>query len=47
MNWWRHPLKTCTPEELQQIISSQSGGQYVLPSDPYNKVFDGIYLGDE
>ncbi|CAG2108103.1 unnamed protein product [Medioppia subpectinata] len=46
-NWWREPLKTCTPEELEQIIVAPNYGQYILPTDSYNQVFDNIFLGDE
>lgn len=32
--------------ELQSIISKPANGLFMLPSDSYNEVFDGIFIGD-
>ncbi|XP_054162313.1 dual specificity protein phosphatase 3-like [Oppia nitens] len=47
MCWWKSTLKTCTPQELRQIIDTPTVGLCLLANDSYNKVFDGIYIGDE
>lgn len=44
MNYCVNP--TCTPEELVDIIVAPNGGYYTLPTDPYNEVYPGIYIGD-
>lgn len=46
MGWWRHSSPECTPEDLAEIITKPTGGYYVLPGDPYNEVFSGLYIGD-
>ena len=35
-----------TVEELRSIITESSNGLLLLPSDSYNEVFDGIFLGE-
>lgn len=37
---------SCTSEELSAILTEPSRGYYVLPTDPYNEVYPGIYIGD-
>lgn len=45
--WWHStPAMSCTPEDLTAIITAPSGGYYILPTDPYNEVFPGIFIGD-
>jgi len=44
--WWRRTTPSCSPDELSQIIVAPSGGYYQLPTDPFNEVFPGIYIGD-
>ncbi|XP_022333110.2 dual specificity protein phosphatase 3-like [Crassostrea virginica] len=38
---------TCTPEELDEIITAPSGGIQMLPSNAYDEVYPGIYIGEE
>lgn len=38
---------TCTPEELDDIITAPSGGFQMLPSNAYDEVYPGIYVGEE
>ena len=38
---------TCTPEELDEIINAPSGGIQMLPSNAYDEVYPGIYIGEE
>jgi len=35
-----------TVEDLNQIITEPAHGLFMLPSDPYNEVFDGIFVGE-
>ena len=35
-----------TIEDLNEIITEPANGFFMLPSDPYNEVFDGIFVGD-
>ena len=35
-----------TVKDLNQIITEPAHGFFMLPSDPYNEVFDGIFVGD-
>ena len=35
-----------TVEELRSIITESSNGLLLLPSDAYNEVFDGIFIGE-
>ena len=35
-----------TVNDLNEIITEPSGGMFMLPSDPYNEVFDGIFIGE-
>ncbi|KAI1286205.1 Dual specificity protein phosphatase 3 [Halotydeus destructor] len=44
--WWRRSTPSCSPDELTAIITAPSGGYYQLPTDPYNEVYDSIYVGD-
>ncbi len=37
---------TCTVDELLNIITFPSGGMTMLPSDGFNEVYPGIYLGE-
>uniref|UniRef100_T1J880 protein-serine/threonine phosphatase n=1 Tax=Strigamia maritima TaxID=126957 RepID=T1J880_STRMM len=46
---WRSPTKlngSCSIPELTAIITAPSGGYYLTPTDPYNEVFPGIFIGD-
>lgn len=38
---------TCTPEELDDIITAPSGGLQMLPSNAYDEVYPMIYVGEE
>lgn len=38
---------TCTPEELDDIITAPSGGFQMLPSNAYDEVYPMIYVGEE
>uniref|UniRef100_A0A8W8NAR0 protein-serine/threonine phosphatase n=1 Tax=Magallana gigas TaxID=29159 RepID=A0A8W8NAR0_MAGGI len=38
---------TCTPEELDDIITAPSGGLQMLPSNAYDEVYPRIYVGEE
>lgn len=38
---------TCTPEELDDILTAPSGGLQMLPSNAYDEVYPGIYVGEE
>jgi len=33
-------------EDLNNIITDPAGGFYMMPSDAYNEVFDGILIGE-
>ena len=33
-------------EDLNYIITEPAGGFFMLPSDAYNEVFDGILIGE-
>lgn len=33
-------------EDLNYIISDPAGGLLMMPSDAYNEVFDGIFIGE-
>ena len=35
-----------TVEDLTDIITEPADGFFMLPSDAYNKVFDGIFLSE-
>ena len=35
-----------TVKDLQDIITEPAGGFYMMPSDAYNEVFDGIFIGE-
>ena len=35
-----------TVKDLNQIITEPAGGFLMMPSDGYNEVFDGIFLGE-
>ena len=35
-----------TVEDLNQIITGPAEGFFMLPSDAYNEVFDGIFLSE-
>jgi len=43
--WWREP--SCTVSELQELLFGRTTGYILLPTEPYNEVYPGIYLGDE
>ena len=36
-----------TVKDLNQIITEPANGFFMLPSDDYNEVFEGIFLGGE
>ena len=36
-----------TVKDLNQIITEPANGLFMLPSDDYNEVFEGILLGGE
>lgn len=38
---------TCTPEELDDILTAPSGGLQMLPSNAYDEVYPRIYVGEE
>ncbi len=38
--------ETCTVDEMLNIITFPSGGMTMLPSDGFNEVYPGIYLGE-
>lgn len=33
-------------EDLNRIITEPAGGFFMMPSDAYNEVFDGIFLSE-
>jgi len=33
-------------EDLNCIITDPAGGMFMMPSDAYNEVFDGILIGE-
>lgn len=33
-------------EDLNYIITDPAGGLFMMPSDAYNEVFDGIFIGE-
>lgn len=33
-------------EDLNNIITGPAGGLYMMPSNAYNEVFDGILIGE-
>lgn len=35
-----------TVEDLRSIITESSNGLLLLPSNAYNEVFDGIFIGE-
>lgn len=35
-----------TVEDLNRIITEPTGGFFMMPSNAYNEVFDGIFLGE-
>ena len=35
-----------TVEDLNRIITEPAGGFFMMPSDAYNEVFDGIFLSE-
>ena len=35
-----------TVEDLNHIITEPAGGFFMMPSDAYNEVFDGIFLSE-
>lgn len=37
----------CTTRDLSDLIIAPSGGMYVLPHEPWNEVYPGIYIGDK
>lgn len=37
----------CTVSELENILTAPSGGMVMLPGEPYDLVWPGIYLGEE
>ncbi|KAL5006718.1 hypothetical protein ScPMuIL_015524 [Solemya velum] len=39
--------KPCTIEELTNIITAQTGGFTLLPSEDFDEVYPNIYIGDE
>ncbi len=45
-DWWRVQTKSCTPEELIDILEEPSGGDESYPSEAYNEVYERIYLSD-
>lgn len=46
MLWRRFPSPSVTPNELLELLTAHTGGYYVLPAEPNDEVFSGIYLGD-
>ena len=36
-----------TVKDLNQIITEPANGLFMLPSDDYNEIFEGIFLGGE
>ncbi len=44
--WCRNSNKSCSIEELDEIITATTNGYYALPSDPYNEVYEGIFISD-
>ena len=38
--------RPCTVEELENVLTAPSGGMSMTPSDAYNEVYDGIYIGE-
>ncbi|KAH9407107.1 Dual specificity protein phosphatase 3 [Tyrophagus putrescentiae] len=46
MLWRRWPSPSVTPNELLEILTAHTAGYYVLPAEPNNEVFPGVYLGD-
>ena len=39
--------KPYTVEELERIITVDSGGMTMLPSEAYNEVYPNLYIGEE
>ncbi|CAG0920267.1 unnamed protein product [Notodromas monacha] len=48
MSSWRSRLSrsSCTVDDLIEIIKAPSGGAYAFPTEPYNEVYPGIFIGD-
>jgi len=44
LGWWKSETKLCSPEELDGIIDASNSAN--LPTDPYNKIDEGIYISD-
>ena len=38
--------RPCTVEELDNILTAPSNGMSMCPSDAYNEVYEGIYIGE-
>ena len=39
--------KPYTVEEIDRIITADTGGLTLLPSDDYNEVYPNLYIGEE
>ena len=39
--------KPYTPDELLQIITADTGGCTLLPSEDYDQVYPNLYIGEE
>lgn len=46
MLWRRLPSPSITPNELLEILTAHTAGYYVLPLEPNDEVFPGIFIGD-